>query len=896
MQDSYNESSEEYVDDSDQQQQELLQQQLEYQDVKQIIHDESLPAFKPEDVQFFGILLEEKNPDEMSIEEARRRKVLRLLLRIKNGDSQVRRYSQRLLVERSSELGAECIFESVLPLLMSPTIEDQERHILVKLIDKLLLKLKDLVTPYVPKLLVVVEPMLMDEEYIVRVEGRELISNLSKAVGLSAMLSAMRSDIEHEDDFVRSTTARALSVVANAVGLQQILPFLRAVCNQRQSWHARHTGIRVVQQIALLIRMGVLPHLYQLVDCIRLGFEDEQLKIRVMTANAISSLAESCAPYGIEAFDPILKALWDGIRQNRGKALAAFIKAVGSVIPLMDAEYAVKYSKSIMPVVIREFQSPDDEMKRVVLRVLRQCCAVQGLDLEFIRYEVLPEYFRNFWIRRTAMDKRVYRAVVETTTELSLCVGPSVIVKELTPLMKDESEQFRKMTTETIALVLVKNKVNGADLNERLVQLLVDGVLYVYQEMTKGGDQQLLNDIGMILKSVGRQSKPYLPQLCSAILWRITNKSADVRMQACDMISRLAPVLAACEDDELLLKLFQTLNESLSEDYPDVLGSVLCALREIASSLGYSKIDPSVKDFLPKLTPILGKNRHEKVAEQCIRLVGDIANSAPDQVSAREWMRICFELIELLKAQKKVIRRAAIVTFGYIAKAIGPQDVLATLLSNLKVQERQYRVCTTIAIAIVAETCAPFTVLPALMNEYRIPEMNVQNGVLKSLAFMFEYIGEVSKDYVYAVTPLLEDALTDRDLVHRQTACTAVRHLAINCVGLDREDALMHLLNHVWPNVFDTAAIHMVSACMEAIEALSVALGSGVILYYLLQGLFHPARKVRTVYWRIYNMIYMQGSQFLVPFYPRLDCNVNNTIESASAISTYSCSEMDYIL
>ena len=71
------------------------------------------------------------------------------------------------------------------------------------------------------------------------------------------------------------------------------------------------------------------------------------------------------------------------------------------------------------------------------------------------------------------------------------------------------------------------------------------------------------------------------------------------------------------------------------------------------------------------------------------------------------------------------------------------------------------------AIAIVAETCGPFTVLPALMNEYRVPEMNVQNGVLKSLSFMFEYIGEMAKDYIYAIAPLLEDALIDRDLVHR---------------------------------------------------------------------------------------------------------------------------------
>lgn len=42
----------------------------------------------------------------------------------------------------------------------------------------------------------------------------------------------------------------------------------------------------------------------------------------------------------------------------------------------------------------------------------------------------------------------------------------------------------------------------------------------------------------------------------------------------------------------------------------------------------------------------------------------------------------------------------------------------------------------------------------------------------------------MGKDYIYAVVPLLEDALMDRDLVHRQTACTTVKHLALGCAGL----------------------------------------------------------------------------------------------------------------
>ena len=108
------------------------------------------------------------------------------------------------------------------------------------------------------------------------------------------------------------------------------------------------------------------------------------------------------------------------------------------------------------------------------------------------------------------------------------------------------------------------------------------------------------------------------------------------------------------------------------------------------------------------------------------------------------------------------ILMSRIMSISSLFMIIGPHDVLATLLNNLKVQERQNRVCTTVAIAIVAETCSPFTVLPGLMNEYRVPELNVQNGVLKSLSFLFEYIGEMGKDYIYAVTPLFEDALMDR--------------------------------------------------------------------------------------------------------------------------------------
>lgn len=825
-----------------------------------------LQFFKTEDMQYFGKLVEAGDEDQMSMDELKERKIMRLLLKVKNGTPPMRKTALRQLTDNARQFGAGALFDQILPLLMEKSLEDQERHLLVKVIDRILYKLDDLVRPYAHKILVVIEPLLIDQDYYARVEGREIISNLSKAAGLAHMISTMRPDIDHADEYVRNTTARAFAVVASALGIPALLPFLRAVCRSKKSWHARHTGVKIIQQIAILQGNGCLPHLKGLVDCIGNSLEDEQTKVRTVTALAIAALAEAAHPYGIESFDDILNPLWTGARKQRGKGLAGFLKAVGYIIPLMDEEYANYYTTQIMEILLREFASPDEEMKKVVLKVIAQCSSTEGVTAAYLKENVLPEFFKSFWVRRMALDRRNYRQVVDTTVTLGQRVGVGEIVERIVSNLKDESEAYRKMTMETIEKLVAA--LGAADITTRLEERLIDGVLHAFQEQTTE-DIILLNGFGTIVNALGQRCKPYLPQIVSTILWRLNNKTATVRQQAADLVARVAGVMKQCGEDTLMGKLGIVLYEYLGEEYPEVLGSILGALRSIVAVVGIQSMQPPIKDLLPRLTPIL-RNRHERVQENSIDLIGRIADRGPESVNAREWMRICFELLDMLKAHKKGIRRAANNTFGYIAKAIGPQDVLATLLNNLRVQERQSRVCTAVAIGIVAETCAPFTVLPALMNEYRVPELNVQNGVLKSLSFLFEYIGEMAKDYVYAITPLLEDALIDRDQVHRQTAASVVKHVALGVVGLGCEDAMLHLLNLLLPNIFETSP-HVIDRVIEAIDAVRMAVGTGVVMNYIWAGLFHPARKVRTPYWRLYSNAYVQSADAMVPYYPQTE-------------------------
>ena len=94
----------------------------------------------------------------------------------------------RQITDKAHDFGAGPLFDKILLFPMERMLEDQERHLLVKVIDWVLYELDDLVRPYVHNILVVIEPLLIDKDYYARVEGREIISNLPKAAGQSSRL------------------------------------------------------------------------------------------------------------------------------------------------------------------------------------------------------------------------------------------------------------------------------------------------------------------------------------------------------------------------------------------------------------------------------------------------------------------------------------------------------------------------------------------------------------------------------------------------------------------------------------------------------------------------------------------------------------------------------------
>ena len=139
-------------------------------------------------------------------------------------------------------------------------------------------------------------------------------------------------------------------------------------------------------------------------------------------------------------------------------------------------------------------------MKKIVLKVVQQCAATEGVTPQYIKQDILPDFFKSFWIRRMALDRRNYRQVVDTTVELAQKSGVAEIVGRIVNDLKDEAEPYRKMVMETITKVV--SSLGASDINERLEVQLVDGIIYSFQEQTTE-DQVMLDGFGTVVNALG---------------------------------------------------------------------------------------------------------------------------------------------------------------------------------------------------------------------------------------------------------------------------------------------------------------------------------------------------------------------------------------------------------
>lgn len=93
--------------------------------------------------------------------------------------------------------------------------------------------------------------------------------------------------------------------------------------------------------------------------------------------------------------------------------------------------------------------------------------------------------FSMFYFLGKVIDLKSFVFVfqlVDTTVELANKVGAAEIISRIVDDLKDEAEQYRKMVMETIEKIM--GNLGAADIDHKLEEQLIDGILYAFQEQT----------------------------------------------------------------------------------------------------------------------------------------------------------------------------------------------------------------------------------------------------------------------------------------------------------------------------------------------------------------------------------------------------------------------------
>jgi splicing factor 3B subunit 1 len=80
--------------------------------------------------------------------------------------------------------------------------------------------------------------------------------------------------------------------------------------------------------------------------------------------------------------------------------------------------------------------------------------------------------------------------LIDTTVELANKVGVTDIIGRVVDDLKDESEPYRKMVMETVEKIVAN--LGTADIDQRLEERMMDGMLFAFQEQTTD-DSVMLN-------------------------------------------------------------------------------------------------------------------------------------------------------------------------------------------------------------------------------------------------------------------------------------------------------------------------------------------------------------------------------------------------------------------
>lgn len=190
---------------------------------------------------------------------------------------------------------------------------------MVKLLERVIKKEPKIASDFSEKIFALVSSMISSDKFLLRVEAKEVISTLCRAIGLSRTIVVLRKSLDSQDMQERDTTAQIFSICCHYFSLKNFLPFLRAISTTQKSPLIRNTALRVILYSIRLNSTGIKAHFKELMNLLHGLLKDELASNWILAIKCIQSLVEFCGDCSIDQLDFLMEDIWRSSDSNNGK-------------------------------------------------------------------------------------------------------------------------------------------------------------------------------------------------------------------------------------------------------------------------------------------------------------------------------------------------------------------------------------------------------------------------------------------------------------------------------------------------------------------------------------------------------------------------------------------------
>ncbi|KHN68856.1 subunit of U2 snRNP spliceosome [Ordospora colligata] len=764
-------------------------------DVYDGIEMAGLPEIPVEEKDFFMPIFSLGSESEVNVYKG--------ILLMKNGNKAMCARGLAILKNVDTEIA----LEAVILMGMSLELDDGDKMKLVEMLKALLEGLDMYKVKCLREILFVLGSYCW-----INLPRKLLMSTLMMiyANGIEFVISRIESDFSSKDFHIREVVGKVIGTFARCFEMNEVLELLNNM-GSSQNVYVRKCCVRAVLGICDMLGNEVSLYLGILLDVLCMLIQDGNRFVKMDAANAMSYVF-SVLGLQISSSDRIFHLLRDEFVNSRNIESEALLKAMSHL-----CHNNVERSR-----VVFDFLRASGAIDTGCARIFDKVCLMIDKEDAF-------EYFCKLLSVMFDRGTKEYENAIS-----AMCVKMCVDSRVTKMILAYYSDPWNVRLVSKI-FSNVENLEFDVDDADKYYRCICSAIR---QDTVSVKHAHLLTCKRFI-------EKRHTEMLVSEFIAMLKDPVIDTRIRGLCVLRKIAGILSKAE----LVLCGNLLMENITDENQDVLSNVLRTICVVYNCHRFRHASDVILGILPVI-----RTKEQGVTESAVELLYAICVNAPDEcamVSSKEWLRISYELIDVLSSWSRRMRRNVIGCLGCISRIVGPQDILNILMDGLESENRCQRIGASIAIAIVGEYNGFHSVLPTLLADYRIPSVFVQQGIIKAMECFMQRVPDVPWEYIYSMVAVIEDALMDKDPAYRSAGIILVKHVVLNHRKVNTDVVFVtHLLNMVWINILDSTPI-VKASFDECMEAFSVVLTSRLLYTYVLGGLLHPSGIVRQRYYEV---------------------------------------------